>query len=99
MKVGLLKDGRWGLRCFGQSTGELAPLRVMLDRLAALAPPSAPASIESLNFAQAIARFAGTDNELGQYFTKEKSNLAPVLSRDAITNLLMQLANLPAGRN
>ncbi|WP_333605302.1 FAD-binding oxidoreductase [Novosphingobium sp.] len=97
-KIGKLSSGAFSLRCFGQSVGSEQGVHAALASLLALEVPADPLKVQTMTFAKAVAKFAGSDNELGRYFTKEKSDFAERLTADAVLTALAGLAPLPAGR-
>lgn len=100
LKISKMANNKLRLRCFGQSLGPASSLQRELAQLIAIAAPDAPPQLKRLSFQDAVKHYAGAaqDNQLGKYYTKEKSDFAPILTRKALTIMVTEVAALAAAR-
>ena len=95
LNVGKLSNGKFNIRCVGQSIGAESDVQTALQGLLAVEPASPV--LTPRTFFQAVKAFAGNWDDPETNFYKERSDLTPALSDAAILTLLDELALIPSG--
>ena len=96
LNVGKLSNGKFNIRCVGQSIGAESDVQTALDSLVAV-EPELSMSTTTRTFFEAVKAFAGDWNNPETNFYKERSDLTPALSDAAILTLLDELSQIPSG--
>ncbi len=96
LNVGKLSNGKFNIRCVGQSIGAESDVQTALQNLVAVEPESSM-SITPRTFFEAVKAFAGDWDNPETNFYKERSDLTYVLSDAANLTLLDELSQIPSG--
>ena len=96
LNVGKLSNGKFNIRCVGQSIGAEDEVQIAIQDLVAVEAASSM-SVTRRTFFEAVKAFAGDWNNPETNFYKERSDLTPALSDAAILTLLDELSQIPSG--
>jgi len=96
LNVGKLPNGKFNVRCIGQSIGAETDVQTAIRDLVAVEPASTM-SVTPRTFFEAVKAFAGDWDSPETNFYKERSDLTPALSDAAILTLLDELSQIPSG--